>query len=476
MTYRSIYLIIGGNRIAADDREKRPVLDPATGETIGHVPLATEADLDSVLQSARKGFEIWRRVPAVERANILHHAADLLRSRATDVARLMTLEQGKPVTDARTEILAAADSLQWSAEEARRIYGRVVPSRNLGTRNIVLREPVGPVAVFTPWNFPVSMPARKIAPALAAGCSCIIKAAEETPASCLAVVDALIDAGLPPHVLSAVFGDPAMISCHLISSPIIRKVSFTGSVPVGREIARLAALGVKPATLELGGHAPVLVLDDADIQSAASQAVSAKFRNAGQICTSPTRFYVQERRYDAFIESFVWGARKLKVGSGLDSGNHMGPLANQRRLQGMKDLVSDAVEKGARIATGGNQIGNAGFFFEPTILTDVPANAMVSSNEPFGPIAIVSRFSSEDEAIDLANSLPYGLAAYLFTSPSSLGSSAVDRIESGLLGINTFAVSFAETPFGGVKDSGYGREGGQEGVEAYLATKFVALA
>ncbi|MBR0896739.1 NAD-dependent succinate-semialdehyde dehydrogenase [Bradyrhizobium tropiciagri] len=476
MIYRDIYLFVDGERIGPRDRETRPVLNPATGEEIGLVPLATGADLDKAVASAQVGFETWRVVPAIERAAIIREASDILRDRIDAVARLMTLEEGKPIGDAKLEVAAACDALLWSAEECKRIYGRVIPARSRTTRNIVLREPIGPVAVFTPWNFPASMPARKIAPALAAGCACIIKAAEETPASCLAIIEALLDAGLPPRAINAVFGEPSAVSQHLIRAPEIRKISFTGSVPVGKEIAQLAALGVKPATLELGGHAPVLVLSDADAETVASQAVAAKFRNAGQICTSPTRFYVHDSIYESFLGKFAARARELRVGTGLDSDSEMGPVANPRRLQAMKDLVADAVQAGARLVTGGNQIGNVGFFYAPTILADVPPSAAVSTVEPFGPIAIVNRFSSETEAIKLANQLPFGLAAYVFTSPGKLGASLVDRVECGLLGINTFAVSYAETPFGGVKESGYGSEGGLEGVEAYLTTKFVALA
>ena len=474
--YPPLALFIDGEWIGAALRESRPVVNPASGQVLAQMPVATAADLERAATVADAAFRQWRRTSAFERAGILHRAADLLRERAGAIATITSLEQGKPLHEARGEILAAAEVFDWFAEEGRRTYGRVVPSRDPShIRYQVLRQPVGPVAAFSPWNIPSLIPARKIGASLAAGCSCVIKPAEETPGTCLQLARALADAGLPDGVLQVVTGDPAMISQALVASPQIRKVSFTGSTPVGRHLGALAGERLKRMTLELGGHAPVLVFADADLDAAVAQMVAFKYRNAGQVCISPTRFYVQRQVHDAFVERFAAAAAALRVGDGLAEGTQMGPLANPRRITAMQGLVDDAVASGARQLCGG-RIAGEGNFWAPTVLADVPASARVMSEEPFGPVAVTARFDSVDEAIALANRLPYGLAAYAWTGSIRTAHRLSEDLECGMLGVNNTAITFAETPFGGVKDSGYGSEGGSEGMEGYLETKLVSLA
>lgn len=470
-----LHLYINGEWLGTERRLTQDVLNPSTGEVLGRLPHATTADLDLALSSAQAAFLKWREMPALTRGHVLRKAAHLIRERSDQIATTMTLEQGKTLAESRFEVAVSADVFEWNADEARRSYGRIIPAREAGWRQSVLKVPLGVAAAFTPWNFPAMLPARKIAGALAAGCACIIKPSEETPASALALARALHDAGLPPGVLNVVFGVPGEVSERLINSPIVRKVSFTGSVQVGRHIAALAAAGVKPCTLELGGHAPVLVFDDVDVDRAATMSVASKLRNAGQVCISPTRFYVHKRSYAAFVERFSLVAGSWNVGCGTLAQTQMGPLANPRRVAAMTELVDDAVSRGATITTGGASSG-PGFFYKPTVLTGLNGDCRVMKEEPFGPLAVILPFEDEDEAIARANSLPYGLAAYAFTANADRVIRLGDRIEAGMLGINTFAIASAETPFGGVKDSGYGIEGGIEGLEAYLATKFVAQA
>ncbi len=472
--YPAVCQFVGGNWEAPGARETSPITNPATGIEIGRLPHATSDDLDRALDQAASTFRAWRRTAPFDRALILKKAAQLLRERAQAVATIMTLEQGKTIAESRIEVLAAADVFDWFAEEARRAYGRIVPSRSPDIRYSVLREPVGPVAAFSPWNFPAVIPARKIAAALGSGCTCIIKPAEETPATCLELARALQDAGLPPGVLSVVTGNPAFISSYLLQSPVIRKLSFTGSTAVGKQLGALAGAHVKRATLELGGHAPVIVCDDADIGLAVAASVAAKYRNAGQVCISPTRFYVHSKVYDSFVEAFAAQAAALKVGDGLAPDTQMGPMANSRRVQAMQGLVADAVEHGARLVTGGNRISGPGFFWKPTVLADVPISARVMNDEPFGPIAVASRFDRLEDALEMANRLPFGLAAYAFSTSVANCRALTDGIECGMLGINNFAINFAETPFGGVKESGFGSEGGTEGMDGYLVTKLVS--
>jgi len=464
-------LFVGGAWRAGEGREALPVRNPATGAAIAEVPLATPADLDEALAAAERGFARWRATDAEARGAVLRRAAALLRDRAGRIATLLTVEQGKPLAEARGEVAGAAQLFDYYAEEAKRAYGRVLV-RPAGQRSIVVKQPVGPVASFTPWNFPVYLMAKKLAAALAAGCSVVAKPPEETPASTSELARCLLDAGLPGDVLQLVYGAPDEVSRHLLASPVIRKLSFTGSVPVGRHLMRLAADGLKRATMELGGHAPVLVFDDCDLERALDAMVAQKFRNAGQVCVSPTRFYVQEGVYDRFVEGFAARAAGVAVGDGLDPATGMGPLANPRRPAAVSALVDDALAKGARLAAGGGRFGE-GFFFRPTLLADVPADADVMSHEPFGPVAVARPFATEDEAVAEANRLPYGLAAFVFTENGRRANRLGDAIEAGMVGINSFAISVVDAPFGGVKDSGFGSEGGPEGLDSYLVTKAI---
>jgi succinate-semialdehyde dehydrogenase / glutarate-semialdehyde dehydrogenase len=471
--YADVQLFVDGAWKQAASGKTIAVLNPATAEPIGTVAHAETPDLDLALAAAAKGFAAWRKVPAFERYKIMRKAADALRAKADEVARLMTLEQGKPIGEAKLETLFGADIIDWFAEEGRRTYGRTIPARGAGIHQLEFKEPVGPVAAFTPWNFPINQAVRKISMAVAAGCSIIIKGPEETPASCAALVEAYASAGLPPGVINLVFGVPAQVSEYLIPHPIIRKISFTGSTAVGKQLASLAGLHMKRVTMELGGHAPAIVFADADIDTAVKILSANKFRNAGQVCVAPTRFMVQEPAYDAFVGKFVEATKAIKVGDGLAEGIRMGPLAHARRIDAMEGFVADAVAKGATVATGGRRIGNKGYFFEPTVLTDVPSSARLMNEEPFGPIAIVSRFKEFEEAMREANRLPYALASYAYTKSSATAAALGAGIEAGMVSINHHGIALPEVPFGGIKDSGYGSEGGADAIEAYLNTKFV---
>jgi succinate-semialdehyde dehydrogenase/glutarate-semialdehyde dehydrogenase len=474
--YADLHLVIDGGRLSAKSRPGEPVFNPATGQALSELPHATAADLDRALGAAARAFEGWRRTPPLERSHILRRGAELIRERLEAIALTMTLEQGKTLAESRAELAHSADIIDWYAEEGKRAYGRVIPSRNTGVRQLVVTEPVGVALAFTPWNFPALTPARKIGGAVAAGCALVLKAAEETPGTAVEIVRALHDAGLPPGVLNLVFGDPAKVSSHLIASPIARKVSFTGSVAVGRQLMKLAADGLKRTTLELGGHSPVLVFDDADVEAAAGMLAGGKFRNAGQVCISPTRFYVQENVFDRFTDRFTAAAKALKVGDGTVDGIGMGPLANVRRIEAMERFVADARARGSKVAAGGQRIGNAGCFFEPTVITDIPDDALVMTEEPFGPVAPLVRFSEFDQVIARANSLPFGLAAYAFTRSNATAMAVGEALKAGMVGVNTLAISTPETPFGGVRDSGHGQEGGIEGLQAYLDVKLIAQA
>ena len=464
-------LFIDGSWVPGEEHFE--VVDPATEEVLGELPHATTADLDRALEAARRSFPSWRAVPPHERGRILRRAAELLRERSEHVARIATMEEGKPLAESRREVEMSAEIFEWYAEEGRRAYGRVLPQRATGVRMTVLKEPVGPVAAFAPWNFPIGNPARKIGAALAAGCPCILKPAEETPATALEVARALVDAGLPQGVLSIVFGVPAEVSAHLLASPVIRAISFTGSIPVGKQLMKLAAEGMKRTTMELGGHGPVLVFDDVDLEQVLDLSVPAKYRNAGQVCVSPTRFLVHESVYGKFVEGFTAFAKSLKVGDGLDKDTRMGPLANDRRVQAMEMFVADAVSKGAKIETGGKRIGNKGNFFEPTVLTNITTDMRIMNEEPFGPLAPIMPFSKFDEVVEEANRLPFGLAAYAYTKSAKTAAAIGAAFESGMVSINHHGLALPEVPFGGIKDSGYGSEGGAEAIEAYLNTKFI---
>lgn len=465
-------LLIGGSEREAREHGDDIVVNPATGVQLAALPIADAGDISDAIAAASTAFPGWSETAPVQRARVLADAAALLRARADDLARMLTLENGKLLAEAKGEIGAAADVFDWFSGEARRGYGRVIPSA-ADTRMLAIKEPVGVVATLSPWNFPVITAAKKVAPALAAGCTVVMKPAEETPGAALAMARCLLDAGLPAGALNVVFGRPADISSQLMAAPEIAKVSFTGSTPVGRHLARLAADGLKRLTMELGGHAPVIVMDDIDMDRALDLAVAGKFRNAGQVCTSATRFFVHGKVYDKFVAGFADRARSIRVGDGLDPQTQMGPLANRRRPPALERLVEDAVACGAEVVAGGARIEGQGFFFQPTVLAGVPANAAAMQEEPFGPLALMVPFRELDEALDAANSVPYGLAAYALTESSRNARRIARGLKSGVVGINTFAASSAETPFGGIRDSGYGLEGGIEGMEAYLVTKFV---
>jgi succinate-semialdehyde dehydrogenase/glutarate-semialdehyde dehydrogenase len=474
--YPDVLLHIAGEWRASRSGRTIPVVNPATEERIGTIPHADRADMDEALAAAERGFRAWRKVSAFERSRIMRKAANLLRERVDSIARLMTQEQGKPLPEAKGETLAGADVIDWFAEEARRAYGRVIPARAEGVYQLVVKEPVGPVAAFTPWNFPINQIVRKLSAALAAGCSIIVKAPEETPASPAELIRAFLDAGVPGDVIGLLYGVPSEISEYLIPHPVIRKISFTGSTPVGKHLAALAGKHMKRVTMELGGHAPAIVFDDADLDAAAKILSANKFRNAGQVCVSPTRFLIQEGVYEGFVERFTAAAQAIKVGNGLEEGVTMGPLANERRIPAIEALVQDAVSQGAKLKAGGKRIGNKGYFYEPTVLADVPKSARAMNEEPFGPLALISRFRSFDEVVEEANRLPFGLAAYAYTSSAKTAQAIAANVESGMMSINHHGLALPEVPFGGVKDSGYGSEGGSEAIEAYLNTKFVTQA
>lgn len=472
--YDSLYLFIGGEWIGTEGRDTAVVVNPATETELGRVPLATASDLDRALTIAQSSFDVWRRTVPDQRAKILKRAADLILERAPHIAAQMTLEEGKPLGEALDEVTRAAEYFEWFAESARRIDGRVVPANRPGVLQLVKRQPVGPVAAFTPWNFPAITPARKLSAALAAGCSVILKPGEESPSTALALARALDDAGLPKGVLQIVFGVPDQVSSHLIASPIIRKVTFTGSVPIGRLLSARAAEGVKPITLELGGHGPVLVFDDADVEKAAVEGVANRFRGTGQVCISSTRFLIQRGAYETFVGRFVAATQALRIGNGLQPDTQVGPLANPRQLAKMEALVADALAKGATLLAGGKRLQGQGFFFEPTVLADVPMTARVMHEEPFGPIAILMPFDEMSDGLQEANRLPYGLSAYAFTASARTAIDVADGLEAGMIGINQYRIVATELPFGGLKESGHGSEGGVEGIEHYLTHKFIS--
>ncbi|MBP0625399.1 NAD-dependent succinate-semialdehyde dehydrogenase [Cupriavidus consociatus] len=476
MNYPNTQLFIDGKWQDAVDGRTLAVLNPATGQEIGRVARAGKAELENSVEAAEKGFQLWRNSTVAERSRVMRRAATLLRERAEAIATILTTEQGKPFAEARIEVLAAADIIEWFAEEGFRVYGRLVPSRkDPAIRQMVVKDPVGPVAAFTPWNFPINQMILKVSAALAAGCSVVAKASEETPAAPAALVKVFADAGIPAGVLGLVYGDPAEISTYLITHPVIRKVTFTGSTPVGKQLAALASAHMKRATMELGGHAPVIVCEDADIDAAVKAAGFAKFRNAGQVCISPTRFLVHKSIAREFGNALGEHAAGLQVGDGLKEGTQMGPLANSRRLDAMAEFMRDAREKGANVLTGGTRIGEVGNFWAPTVLTNVPLDSKVFNEEPFGPIAAIRSFSDMEEAISEANRLSFGLAGYGFTRSLKNADLLARKVEVGMMWINMPASTSPELPFGGIKDSGYGSEGGPEALEAYLNVRSVVV-
>jgi succinate-semialdehyde dehydrogenase / glutarate-semialdehyde dehydrogenase len=470
-TYPKIELLIDGEWRGS--AHTSPILNPSDERVLGELPHAGIADLDHALAAAERGFAQWRRVPPAEREKIMLTAARLLRERAEEIAHSIALDQGKPITQARAEIVVAAERIEWDASEGRRLYGRIVPAEP-GMRHLVLREPLGVVAAFTPWNYPIASPTRKVAGALAAGCSIVLKGAEETPSGAMHLVRAFHDAGVPKGAVNLVFGNPAEISAHLIPKPGVRLITFTGSVPVGKHLAALAGQHMKPAIMELGGSSPVIVCDDIDPQEVAALSVIGKSRNSGQVCVSPTRFFVQDNVFEKFVHAFAKGAQRVVLGDVLDAKTEMGPLANARRLDAIASLVADGVRRGAELLSGGERHGNRGYFYPMTVLAGVPDDARLMHEEPFGPVAIVNRVATVEDAIARANDTPFALSAYAFTHSARNVSALIDGVECGTLSINHYRASFAEAPFGGTKDSGYGREGGTEGLECYTYTRHVS--
>jgi len=473
--YENLALYIDGEFVA-DGRKSQDVVNPATGEVIGKLPHASREDLDRAIASAERAFAEWRRTSPLERSRILRKVGELARERAQEIGRNMTLDQGKPLAEAVAEVQGCAEHAEWHAEEARRIYGRLVPSRDPNVRQMVIREPVGVCAAFTPWNFPFNQAIRKAAAAIAAGCTLILKGPEDAPSGVVAMARLFHDAGLPAGVLNIVWGVPHEVSSYLIESPVVRKISFTGSVPVGKELAALAGKHMKRVTMELGGHSPVLVFDDADIDTAAVHLAKFKSRNAGQVCISPTRFYIQEGVYDAFAERFVDAVSKIRVGDGLEKGTQMGPLAHERRVDAMASFVADAHDRGGKVLTGGERLqlgGGKGYFYAPTVIAGLPDDSRLMTEEPFGPIAPLTKFKTTEEVLKRANSLPFGLASYVFTTNLQTAHQVSTGLEAGMIGINHFGVALSELPFGGIKDSGIGSEGGSETFDGYLVTKLV---
>ncbi|MEO8751631.1 MAG: NAD-dependent succinate-semialdehyde dehydrogenase [Casimicrobiaceae bacterium] len=464
-------MLIGGSWL---DAPGAPIVNPADDSVLGKVPHVTLEQLQDAVAAGEVGLKIWRKTAASKRADVLMKAADLLRQRVEPIATVVTLESGKPLTDAKLEVMRAASILEWDSQEARRLYGRIIPSEP-GMRHLVFREPIGVVAAFSPWNAPIGSPVRKVAGALAAGCSIILKAAEETPGSAMLLAQALVDAGLPAGVLNLIFGNPVQVSEFLIPHPSIRLVALTGSVAVGKRLAAMAGAHMKPCIMELGGHSPVIVCEDVNPVAVAKAAVPAKFRNSGQLCVGVTRFYVHKTVYDEFAQTIASEASKLQVGPGLDPSTHMGPVANRRRVEAIERLIEDALACGARLLSGGSRIGQLGCFFQPTVMGDVPDHALAMHEEPFGPLVLLQRVSTLDEAIEKANSTMLGLNAYVFTNSVAAIDRCIAEIDAGYLSINHFGSSVAETPFGGVKDSGYGREGGVEGLEHYTVTRTVSM-
>jgi succinate-semialdehyde dehydrogenase/glutarate-semialdehyde dehydrogenase len=471
--YEKLALYIDGAFIE-DGRKTEPVLNPATGEVLAHLPHASRDDLDRALQAAQKAFEKWKKTSPLERSAILRKVGQLARERAESIGRNITLDQGKPLAEAVGEVMVCAEHAEWHAEECRRIYGRVIAPRRPDVRQFVLREPVGVCVAFTPWNFPFNQAIRKMVAALGAGCTLVLKGPETAPSAVVALARLFHDAGLPPGCLNLVWGIPSEISEYLIASPIVRKVSFTGSIPVGKQLAALAGAHMKRGTWELGGHSPAIVFDDADVEQAATMLAKLKTRNAGQVCVSPSRFFVQRGIYDRFAAKFIETIGSTKLGSGLEKGTQMGPLAHARRIQAMEAFMEDVHVHGGEVVLGGSRLkDSAGFFFPPTVVTGLPDHAKLMTEEPFGPIAPLVPFSEPEDAIRRANSLPYGLSSYVFTESLKIATYAANAIESGMVNINHFGSALAETPFGGVKESGIGSEGGAETFDGYLVTKFV---
>jgi succinate-semialdehyde dehydrogenase/glutarate-semialdehyde dehydrogenase len=473
MNVEKIRLFIGGEWCDGSDGKTEPVVNPATEQQIATLCHASSADLDRALASASKGLEIWSGVSPWERGAVLKRAADMVRDRKDELAHQLTVEQGKPLVEAGGEIVRAADFLEWGGEEGRRLAARTTTSRDGAAQITIDQVPIGVVAALTPWNFPVVLAAKKLGAALGAGCSCILKPAEETPGAVSQLVSILVEAGLPPDVVNLVFGVPDHISSHLIASPIVRKVSFTGSVPVGKLLAARAGEHMKPVTMELGGHSPVVVFDDVDVDATVAKAIPHKYLNAGQVCIAPTRYIVQDKIYEPFVERFAAEAADLKIGDGMIAGTQVGPLANERRVNAIERMVTAAVDQGARLVTGGKRAGNQGYFFEPTVLADVPHDSEIMTVEPFGPVACMVSFSDADEALAISNGVDYGLAAYLYTHDKAKQERFAAGFQTGVVGVNEAVSHTPEIALGGWGESGIGVEGGIEALHPYLKSKLV---
>ncbi len=470
-------MYIDGEWVDAADGETIDIVNPANEDVIDSVPKAADADLDRALVAADRAWREWREVDAWTRSAKLRAVAQWVRDHDEVMAETLTLEQGKPVAESLGEVRAAADQFDWYADEARRIYGRVVDGHSRAHRLLVLRQPVGPVAAFSPWNFPALLSSRKIAPAIAAGCSIIVKPAREAPRVTLQLAQACHAAEIPPGVVNVVTGEASHISEKLCRSDVIRKVSATASVPVGRSVLHLCADGVKPVTMELGGHSPVVVFEDADVEQAAEIAARGKFRNNGQVCIAASRFYVQEPVAEAFTRRFVEVAESLRLGDGMDPDTEVGPLANRRRFEATQELVDDAVAKGAVVACGGHRAEEfeKGYYFKPTVITGVSTDMRIMTEEPFCPVAPITTFTNLEDALEKANATEFGLAAYVFTTNTKTAFLASEGIEAGMVGVNNLVIATAEAPFGGIKASGFGREGGSEGIDWYTVTKYVNI-
>ncbi|HTR00160.1 MAG TPA: NAD-dependent succinate-semialdehyde dehydrogenase [Candidatus Acidoferrum sp.] len=473
--YPELQLFIDGEWISKGSRKSEPVLNPATGEVLGHLPHATTADLDRALAAAEKGFKTWSSLMPEKRGEILRKAAELLKERGEQITRVASMESGKVIAQSRIELHMATEVLEWYAEEGRRAYGRLLPQRQPGTRLQVIKQPIGPVAAFTPWNFPQGNPARKLGAALGAGCSCVLKAAEDTPASAILMAKALQEAGVPDGTVNLVFGVPSEVCPYILRSGVVRALTFTGSIPIGKELMKICAERMIRTTMELGGHGPVLVFDDVNLDQVLDMCVTAKCRNGGQVCVSPTRYYIHASIYDKFVKGYVDRINKVKVGNPLDESNGMGPLIHARRREAVHALIQDAVANhGAKLHTGGEAIAGPGFFYKPTVLSDIPNSARIMNEEPFGPVALLNPFTDFDAVVKEANRLPYGLAAFAFTENGKRLKLLGEQLEAGMLGLNTFAISVPESPFGGIKESGHGSEEGIEGLEACMITKYIA--
>lgn len=475
-SYEQLALYIDGTFIQAEGRQEQDVVNPSTGAAFARLPHATKDDLDRALAAASRAFQTWRSTSPLERSKVLRRVGELIRERASSIAHNITLDQGKPLTEAMQEVVTCAEHAEWHAEECRRIYGRVIPSRSEIIRQLVVREPIGVCAAFSPWNFPFNQALRKAVSALGAGCTLILKGPEDSPSAVVALARIFHDAGLPPGCLNIVWGNPAEVSSYLIQSPIVRKISFTGSTPVGKSLASLAGSQMKRMTMELGGHSPVLVFDDADVDAAARFLARTKTRNAGQVCMAPSRFFVHEKAYERFVDAFVNVYGKLRVGDGFAKETEMGPLAHARRVDAMQTLVGDAQAKGGELVCGGQRLDGSGFFFPPTVVTGMSDDSRVMTEEPFGPLVPITRFKTTDEVLARANALPYGLASYVFTNSLATATHVSNRLEAGMVTINHFGLALAETPLGGVKESGMGSEGGSETFDGYLVTKFISQA